>query len=162
MTCPKPHGNAVTQIQPTWTPCPGCLSTIPCPRFPFLLSEFPPLLSSLKNLHYILTILLAGEGGNLIKNTSNKLCPSPDSLQRACIDVQQLALSTGEPPHAIPGARNQLSASMWPWSPRHCHHRFYATFPGLSTLDDFQFFPTFGRVGFLPLWDYFCGTYFQK
>lgn len=39
---------------------------------------------------------------------------------------------------------------------------FTEPFPDYLQLDDFQFFPIFGQVGVLPLWDYFCGTYSQK
>lgn len=72
-------------------------------------------------------------GGNLFKNTSNKLCPFADSFQCACVDVHRLALSTSEPLRAILGTCKQPSLSMWACIPLHCCHRVYATLPGLST-----------------------------
>lgn len=56
---------------PRGRPAQSRLSTIGCPRFPFLVPEFPPVLSSFKDLHYILTM----GGGDLIEDTSNKTLP---------------------------------------------------------------------------------------
>lgn len=56
VTCPKPQGNAVTQIQPLWMPCPGLsLHHNTLPTFPLFTARISPFLSSLQNLHYILT-----------------------------------------------------------------------------------------------------------
>ena len=61
VTSPKPHGNAVTQIQPMRTPCPVLsLHHNTVPTFPLFTTRIFPLLSSFKNLHCISTILRGG------------------------------------------------------------------------------------------------------
>lgn len=48
VTSPKPHGNAVTQIQPMWTPCPVLsLHHNTVPTFPLFTTRIFPLLSAL-------------------------------------------------------------------------------------------------------------------
>lgn len=79
VTCPKPHGDPMTQIQPMWTPCPRLSLHNILPTFPLCTTRISPLLPSFKNQHYIVTVL-PGER-NLIENRSNKLSTFLDSYQ---------------------------------------------------------------------------------
>lgn len=118
---------------PRGRPAQSRLSTIGCPRFPFLVPEFPPVLSSFKDLHYILTM---GGGGTWLKTHQIKLCPFPNSFQCVCIDLHLLATTTGEQSRAV----SDSSVSTWMSVPLHCCHRVYGTIPELPT---FGWFPMF-------------------